>query len=82
MTAQDRVLFRIPDPAEQRAGAFDSLGRWDAAMFTVVSERLPACWVAGLTDGLLTLAPREWQRAGFWTTTSMACLRRLLNTTV
>ncbi|MBT1189910.1 hypothetical protein HET69_39520 [Streptomyces sp. CJ_13] len=32
----------------------------------VVSGRLPACWLAGLADGLLTLAPREWQRAGFW----------------
>ncbi|ADI12450.1 hypothetical protein SBI_09332 [Streptomyces bingchenggensis BCW-1] len=66
VTASDRALFRIPDPADSEPGFFDSPGLWDAAMFTVVSGRLPACWVAGLADGLLTLAPREWQRAGYW----------------
>ncbi|MFC8256078.1 hypothetical protein [Streptomyces sp. NPDC056661] len=35
-------------------------------MFTVVRERVPTCWVAGLDDGRLTLAPPEWQRPGFW----------------
>ncbi|MGW6396439.1 hypothetical protein ACWFR1_39430 [Streptomyces sp. NPDC055103] len=35
-------------------------------MFTVVSSRVPDCWVAGLEDGRVTLAPKEWQRPGFW----------------
>jgi hypothetical protein len=65
LTTANRVLLRIPelfDTTEYR----DSPGLWDAAMFTVVSSRMPSCWVAELEDGSMTLAPREWQRAGFW----------------
>ncbi|MFJ2234895.1 hypothetical protein [Streptomyces sp. NPDC087859] len=65
LTGANRVLLRIPelvDTTEYR----DRPGLWDAAMFTVVSNRMPSCWVAELEDGRLTLAPREWQRAGFW----------------
>lgn len=49
-TANPRVLARIPellDTSEYR----DSPGLWDAAMFTVVSSRMPSCWVAQLEDG-------------------------------
>ncbi|WP_405736328.1 hypothetical protein OG607_44620 [Streptomyces sp. NBC_01537] len=60
-----RVLFRLPDRSTSR-DAIDSPGLWDADMFEVVSDRMPTCWVAGLNDGRLTLAPREWQRPGFW----------------
>ncbi|WP_405805460.1 hypothetical protein [Streptomyces sp. NBC_01187] len=59
------VLFRLPD----RPGSTDPIdtpGLWDAAMFEVVSDRMPSCWVAELDEGRLTLAPREWQRPGFW----------------
>ncbi|MCT9094358.1 hypothetical protein N4G70_36835 [Streptomyces sp. ASQP_92] len=65
ITTGNKVLLRIPellDTTEYR----DSPGLWAAAMFTVVSSRMPSCWVAELRDGRLTLAPREWQRAGFW----------------
>ncbi|MCF3136649.1 hypothetical protein [Streptomyces olivochromogenes] len=64
-TTARRVELRIPellDTTDYR----DRPGLWDAAMFTVVSSRMPSCWVAELEDGRLTLAPREWQRAGFW----------------
>ncbi|KIZ15696.1 hypothetical protein [Streptomyces natalensis] len=65
LTTANRVQLRIPellDTMEHR----DSPGLWDASMFTVVSSRMPSCWVAELEDGRLTLAPREWQRTGFW----------------
>ncbi|MFE4874297.1 hypothetical protein [Streptomyces sp. NPDC056682] len=65
ITTGNKVLLRIPellDNTEYR----DSPGLWDAAMFMVVSSRIPSCWVAELGDGRPTLAPREWQRAGFW----------------
>ncbi|MFE9123012.1 hypothetical protein [Streptomyces sp. NPDC007172] len=65
LTTVHGVRLRLPeivDTTEYR----DSPGLWDAAMFTVVSDRVPSCWVAQLRDGELTLAPREWQRAGFW----------------
>jgi hypothetical protein len=65
LTTANQVLLRIPDQLDTREYR-DSPGLWDAAMFTVVSSRMPTCWVAGLEDGRLTLAPREWQRAGFW----------------
>ncbi|MEY9965938.1 hypothetical protein ABIA33_003993 [Streptacidiphilus sp. MAP12-16] len=65
LAGNDRVLFRIPDQAGSRE-YYDSPGLWNAAMFAVVSERLPTCWVAELKNGNLSLAPREWQRAGFW----------------
>ncbi|MER7179441.1 hypothetical protein ABT404_08140 [Streptomyces hyaluromycini] len=35
-------------------------------MFEIVSDRMPTCWVTGLEDGRLTLAPQEWQRPGLW----------------
>ncbi|GAA2148718.1 hypothetical protein GCM10009760_41130 [Kitasatospora kazusensis] len=35
-------------------------------MFTLVSERMPSCWVAGLGSGTLTLAPPEWRCPGLW----------------
>ncbi|MFE4369112.1 hypothetical protein ACFRMN_12865 [Streptomyces sp. NPDC056835] len=60
-----RVMFRIP-PRADSWDSVDTPGLWDAAMFEVVSDRMPACWVAGLNDGGLTLAPKEWQRPGFW----------------
>jgi hypothetical protein len=66
LTMADRVLLRIPDPVDSPPGAFDSPGLWDASMFAVVSDRVPACWVASLDEGALSLAPREWQRPGFW----------------
>ncbi|MEU9015776.1 hypothetical protein AB0D12_40170 [Streptomyces sp. NPDC048479] len=66
LTTADKVLLRVPDPIDSLPGAFDSPGLWDAAMFTVLSDRMPACWVAALDDGALSLAPREWQRPGFW----------------
>lgn len=66
ITTAQGVLLRIPDPADSAPGTFDSPGLWDASMFTVVSDRVPDCWVAGLDDRRLTLAPREWQRLGFW----------------
>ncbi|MEV5177407.1 hypothetical protein AB0L10_41660 [Streptomyces flaveolus] len=59
------VLLRIPERPNVTAER-DTPGLWDAAMFTVVSSRLPDCWVAELEDGQLTLAPKEWQRPGFW----------------
>ncbi|TVL87794.1 hypothetical protein [Streptomyces sp. SAJ15] len=65
MTSADRVLLRIPERLDTSTDR-DSPGLWDAAMFTVVSERMPSCWVAALEGGSLTLAPPEWQRPGFW----------------
>ncbi|MEU9112831.1 hypothetical protein AB0D04_13825 [Streptomyces sp. NPDC048483] len=66
LTTADKVMLRIPESVDSRPGAFDSPGLWDASMFTVVSDRVPACWVAALDAGALSLAPREWQRPGFW----------------
>ncbi|MFB7911902.1 hypothetical protein ACFC1T_36255 [Kitasatospora sp. NPDC056076] len=63
--ARSRILFRLPDRSARR-NEIDSPGLWDADMFEVVSDRMPTCWVTGLEDGRLTLAPREWQRPGFW----------------
>lgn len=63
--AQSRTLFRLPDRSARR-GEIESPGLWDADMFEIVSDRMPTCWVTGLEDGRLTLAPREWQRPGFW----------------
>jgi hypothetical protein len=65
LAAQSRILFRLPDRSTRR-DEIDSPGLWDAAMFEMVSDRMPTCWVAGLNDGRLTLAPQEWQRPGFW----------------
>ncbi|WP_199493277.1 hypothetical protein [Marinitenerispora sediminis] len=65
VTTASRVWLRIPE----RPGALaerDSPGLWDAAMFTVVSGRIPDCWIAGLRDGRVILSPEEWQRPGFW----------------
>ncbi|MFI0716411.1 hypothetical protein ACH4SK_38620 [Streptomyces inhibens] len=63
--ARPRVLFRLPDRSGRR-DEIDSPGLGDAAMFEIVSDRMPTCWVTGLNDGRLTLAPQEWQRSGFW----------------
>ncbi|MGW0876589.1 hypothetical protein ACWD3J_39835 [Streptomyces sp. NPDC002755] len=63
--ARPHVLFRLPDRSARR-DEFDSPGLWDAAMFEIMSDRMPTCWVAALNDGRLTLAPQEWQRPGFW----------------
>jgi hypothetical protein len=57
-----RTVFRVLNPAS----SYDSLGLWDVSMFVIVSERIPTCWVAGLRDGRLTLAPAEWHQPGFW----------------
>lgn len=65
ITTAGRVLLRIPERPDLLVER-DTPGLWDAAMFTVVSRRAPACWVAGLEDGQVTLAPKEWQRPGFW----------------
>ncbi|MCX4597087.1 hypothetical protein OG819_47975 [Streptomyces sp. NBC_01549] len=65
ITTASRVLLRIPERPDVLV-ARDSPGLWDAAMFTVVSSRMPDCWVAGLEGGQMTLAPKEWQRPGFW----------------
>jgi hypothetical protein len=65
LAAPPRILFRLPDRSARR-DEIGSPGLWDAAMFEVVSGRMPSCWVTGLNDGRLTLAPREWQRPGFW----------------
>ncbi|MFC5251668.1 hypothetical protein [Streptomyces nigrescens] len=64
-TTADRSLLRLPEHGYNR-GRRESPGLWDAAMFTVVVDRVPNCWVAQLDDGRLTLAPPEWQRLGFW----------------
>ncbi|MFF4384472.1 hypothetical protein [Kitasatospora sp. NPDC001547] len=63
--ARSRILFRLPDRSARR-DEIESPGLWDADMFEIVSERMPTCWVTALKDGRLTLAPREWQRPGFW----------------
>ncbi|MDQ0780061.1 hypothetical protein PV728_43205 [Streptomyces europaeiscabiei] len=63
--ARPHVLFRLPDRSARR-DEIDSPGLWDAAMFEIVSDRMPTCWVTALNDGRLTLAPQEWQRPGFW----------------
>ncbi|MGW2872042.1 hypothetical protein [Kitasatospora sp. NPDC001225] len=63
--ARSRILFRLPDRSARR-DEIDSPGLWDADMFEIVSDRMPTCWVTGLEDGRLTLAPQEWQRPGFW----------------
>ncbi|MET9793710.1 hypothetical protein [Streptomyces canus] len=63
--ARLHVLFRLPDRSA-RQDEIDSPGLWDAAMFEIVSDRMPTCWVTALNDGRLTLAPQEWQRPGFW----------------
>ncbi|PJN36695.1 hypothetical protein CG747_32780 [Streptomyces sp. CB02959] len=65
ITTASRVLIRIPERPDVLVER-DSPGLWDAAMFTVVSGQLPDCWVAGLEDGQVTLAPKEWQRSGYW----------------
>ncbi|MGW9370304.1 hypothetical protein ACWGVR_09830 [Streptomyces xanthophaeus] len=65
ITTAGRVLLRIPERPNVLVER-DTPGLWDAAMFTVVSSRVPDCWVAGLEDGQVTLAPKEWQRPGFW----------------
>ena len=63
--ARSRILFRLPDRGA-RLDEIESPGLWDAGMFEIVSDRMPTCWVTRLEDGRLTLAPREWQRPGFW----------------
>ncbi|MFG2097309.1 hypothetical protein [Streptomyces sp. NPDC048612] len=64
-TSADQVLLRIPERLDTSTDR-DSPGLWDAVMFTVISERMPSCWVATLDGGVLTVAPPEWQRPGFW----------------
>ncbi|MET8573108.1 hypothetical protein [Streptomyces sp. NPDC004783] len=59
------VLLRIPERPNVTVER-DAPGLWDAEMFTVVRSRMPDCWVAELGNGQLTLAPKEWQRPGFW----------------
>jgi hypothetical protein len=65
LAGKDRMLFRLPDQ-DAYPDEYESPALWAADMFVVVSERIPGCWTAELTDGVLTLAPREWQRIGFW----------------
>ncbi|MFI8817355.1 MULTISPECIES: hypothetical protein [unclassified Streptomyces] len=65
ITTQRQVLLRIPERSDVMVER-DSPGLWDASMFTVVNGRMPDCWEAGLEDGRLTLAPKAWQRPGFW----------------
>jgi hypothetical protein len=56
-----RVLVRLID------NEGDSPSVWDARMFTTTSTRIPQLWGIRLDDdGVLTLAPPHWQRAGFW----------------
>lgn len=40
---------------------------WDAALFELASSHVPSVWVSALDEsGALTLAPAEWQSAGYW----------------
>ncbi|MGN5378725.1 hypothetical protein ACQ4WX_18840 [Streptomyces lasalocidi] len=68
VTSGDRVLLRIPNKDEPLTDGvyFVSDALWNASMFTVVSDRMPSCWVPNLVEGRLKLAPPEWQRPGFW----------------
>ncbi|MFI8234576.1 hypothetical protein ACIGDI_37810 [Streptomyces sp. NPDC085900] len=65
VTNPRQVLLRLPEQG-YGDGYRETPGLWDAAMFTIVREGVPTCWVAGLDNGRLTLAPAEWQRPGFW----------------
>jgi hypothetical protein len=62
LAGRGHTEFRVLNPAS----SYDSLGIWDAAMFEIVRDQIPRCWVADLRDGLLTLAPPEWHQPGFW----------------
>jgi hypothetical protein len=63
--ARPRILFHLPGRSARR-DEIESPRLWDADMFEIVSDRMLTCWVTGLKDGRLTLAPQEWQRPGFW----------------
>lgn len=39
---------------------------WDAALFELATSHVPSVWTAGLDNGGITLAPKEWQSPGFW----------------
>ncbi|MEV5681454.1 hypothetical protein AB0L68_41090 [Streptomyces sp. NPDC052164] len=65
ITTERQVLLRVPERSDVMVER-DSPGLWDASMFTVVNGRMPDCCKAGLEDGRLTLAPKAWQRPGFW----------------
>ena len=56
-----RTLLRLIDDE----GGRPSL--WDARMFKTTTTRIPHIWGIRIDDdGILTLAPPDWQRDGFW----------------
>lgn len=51
---------------EPHSGHLDSLGFFPSLDFEVIDESWPEAWVEDSSGGETSIAPKEWQRAGFW----------------
>lgn len=62
ITTKFRVL-NIEDEAQN--GSLQP-ALWAVGMFEVLSDRVPSCWTAQITDDQLLLAPLAWRHPRFW----------------
>lgn len=47
-------------------GGFGSLGLFPSSAFEVTDSTWPPTWVEERVDGCISIAPKAWQRLGFW----------------
>jgi hypothetical protein len=51
---------------EPHLGHSDSVGFFSSLGFEVVNESWPLAWIEERANGEISVAPKAWQRAGFW----------------
>ena len=51
---------------EPHSGNLDSFGFFPSFAFEVIDENWPEAWVEDSSGGEISIAPKAWQRAGFW----------------
>lgn len=61
--AQREKYYRL---AAHDDGGFGSLGLFPSAAFDVVDSAWPHTWVEEIINGDISIAPKAWNRPGFW----------------
>lgn len=61
--AEREKYYRIATHAD---GGFGSLGLFPSSAFKVTDESWPDTWVKEISNGDTSIAPKAWQRLGFW----------------
>ena len=51
---------------ETRSGKLETLGFFSSLAFKIVDKSWPETWVKESINGEISIAPRSWQRTGFW----------------